>query len=135
MKTQSDMMRDVILLELRQDNPNKERRLAKFREVLERERKIECRELTKTILEKYPGFKLMTPLERREIILRESVYSRLPESTGHSDAFRLLLEGWNKARYELAEVTMRKYNFDKLPWEEKDQTRKAILQSGDSNDE
>ena len=41
MKTKSDVMREVILHELKQQNPDRERRLAKFKEVLERERKIE----------------------------------------------------------------------------------------------
>jgi len=130
MKTQSDVMRDVIQIELRQNNPNKERRLAKFKEVLERERKLECRELAKTILYNYPGIMSMTDVERREIILRYSVFARLPESTGHSDTFRLLFEGWMKARYELAQVTMKKYGWQNLPFDERDTTLKVLLQEG-----
>jgi hypothetical protein len=135
MKLKSDVMFRVLQQEASQDNPDKKRRLNKFYEVMCRERKLECRELASIILDKYPWFNLIEdPLERRELILRESVYQRLPESTSN-DAFRILLEAWNQCRYELAQRIMVRHGWDRLDFESRDQTLKNLLQEGDSNDE
>jgi len=123
----------VIEIEQSQDNPNKKERLALFMKVLERVRREDCLELAKTIFDYCPNFMNLDPLERKELVLRFTIRSMLPESM-QNDKFRKFVEAWFKARYEIVDAEMSAKGLDKLPWEEQDATRKAMLQWGYTND-
>ena len=130
----SQVMERVIQQELSQDNPHKQRRLEKFKQVLERERRAEYVALARVILDNCPGFlSVEDPLERKDIILRYSIFSMMPESTSN-DKFRLFVESWMAVRYEIADRTMKKYGWDKLPFEERDAAQKVLLHDGEVNE-
>lgn len=132
MRSNANQMEYIVENELKQNNPNKERRLAKFRQVLERERRAECLEIAHAMVAERPDYLTLSKEEQTLLILKFSVKQELWQTPLNVFRLSAFINALCNLRQKLAEERVDRLYPDCTP-EERAQTIISILQEGGPN--
>jgi hypothetical protein len=125
-------MEMVIDIEQSQNNPNKERRLEKFKQVLERERRAECLELAHAIVAERPDYLTLSKDERQYWILNFLVKQEIWQTPTNDFRLSAFIHALCALRQKMAEERVDRLYPDCTP-EERDMTIQVYLQEGGPN--
>jgi len=132
MRSTSNLMEHIIEIEQSQNNPNKERRLEKFRQVLERERRAECLELAHAMVAERPDYATLSQDEKILLILKFSVKQELWQTPLNEFRLSAFVNAMCSLRQRLAEERVDRLYPDCTP-EEREMTIRVLLQEGGPN--
>jgi hypothetical protein len=130
MKSKTTIIEEILANLVAQSEPN-QKTIELYKNVLERERRAECLEHSKVILDSYPNYWTLPDLERKEIIIRVTLASLVKEVPLNLPKLRCFLAAWIETLNTLVDqqIAAKFSDFDTWPIEEQEGTRRAMYQT------